>query len=618
MLAYLASKSQFILDAPTIENKVRDAVKLNLKIDVSRQEYESWRNSLGNAMSHVMGDPRIPDDAGIAIEYRLNGRRFRIDFLISGKDSNGAESLVIIELKQWTDIHVSELADHVRTFIGGGLRDTQHPSYQAWSYARHLSDFNEYVYESGMKVHALAYLHNCVSGDVVRGKQYSHLLSEAPVFISGEVSDVKDSISEHIKNGSGTEILKRIEAAPIRPSKPLAEAVGSMLKGIAEFVLVDEQKSILEKILTAATRSQVEKKQVLIIHGGPGTGKSVVAINAMARLTALRKNVRYVTPNAAPRAVFEAKLEDALPAGSIRSLFSGSASYVGTPTDTFDVLIIDEAHRLKLRSQYAKGGVNQISEVINAARTCVFFIDEDQRVTWQDIGEVEAIESFAISSGAEVEHLELTSQFRCGGSDDYLVWLDNALGIREDDLSYFTTRNFDFQIFDDPSDLHNKIRELNEKNNRSRMVAGYCWDWVSRKDRNNHDIVFPGFRYEADWNLTSHGSKWIIEPDSVREVGCIHTCQGLELDYVGVIIGPDIVWRDGVVQTDPLARAKSDRSLHGYKKACSIDKVAADRKASDIIRNTYRTLLSRGMKGCYVYIADAESAAYFRKILESR
>ena len=299
----------------------------------------------------------------------------------------------------------------------------------------------------------------------------------------------------------------------------------------------------------------------------------------------------------------------------IKEIFSGSAAYAGIKKDSYDVLIVDEAHRLKLRSQYAKGGVNQIREIIQAARTSVFFIDEAQKVTWKDIGEISSIEEFAVEAGAEIEHLELTSQFRCGGSDDYMAWLDNALGVRIEVDSYFSPGKFDFKIVDSPTELHELIKEKNKVNNKSRVVAGYCWEWVSRNDKHKSDIRFPEFSFEADWNLTAHGGKWIIHEESVKEIGCIHTCQGLELDYVGVIIGPDLHVSGANLVTDPAARAKSDKSLNGYKKALGIDPIAATQKADEIIRNTYRTLMTRGMKGCYVYFTDQATADYFKELL---
>jgi hypothetical protein len=615
VLAYLATKQQFLSDAPTIEDKVEAAVLSKLGIRVSPNEKSAWRNSLGNAMSHVARDSRIPDDAGVAIEYRLNGRRFRIDFMLSGRDAKGNESLVIIELKQWTDIQPSGLKDHVRTFVGRAVRDEHHPSYQAWSYSAHMQSYNEYIYSNSVQVAACAYLHNCDDPTVIKNDTYSEWLTDTPVFIKGEIEPLVQHVTSRLATGDGVSLLTRIDSSPIRPSKPLAEAVGNMLRGENEFVLIDDQKTVLESIIAAATKAQVDTKQVLIIDGGPGTGKSVIALNALSRLTSMRMNVRYVTPNAAPRAVFEEKLQQILSRQMLTGLFSGSGSYTSAPEDSFDMLVVDEAHRLKARHQYAKGGVNQIKEIIAASRASVFFIDEAQQVTWKDIGDIETIEGFARASGAEVQHFTLNSQFRCGGSDDYLVWLDDTLGIRNDEASYFSTGRYDFQVFDDPSKLHDMIREKNVETNKSRMVAGYCWNWVSRADRNKPDITFPEFRYKADWNLTEHGGTWIIEPDSVSQVGCIHTCQGLELDYVGVIIGPDLIFRNGKLVTDPTARAKSDKSLHGYKKAMVENEPAASKRVDAIIRNTYRTLMSRGMKGCYIYCTDTETANYFRQQL---
>lgn len=612
MLAYLATKEQFLLDAPFIEDLVKEQVKRKLGHNVGDSEYASWRNSLGNAMYHAMNTSEIPGNAGVAIEYRVNGRAFRIDFMLSGKNPAGVESLVIIELKQWTDIEFSDLTEHVRTFLGGGLRDTPHPSYQAWSYLSHLKMYNEYIYDSGVSVNACAYLHNCEDSTVINSSRYEEKLKEVPVFIKGERDQLRSVVTANISEGTGTDLLERIDAAVIRPSQQLADSVGSMLKGHEEFVLLDEQKTALEKIVKATNESLNGQKNVIIVKGGPGTGKSVVALNVLARLTGQRMNARYVTPNAAPRAVFEARLAGSLKGSQIRDLFSGSGKFTGLEVNEFDALIVDEAHRLKLRTQYSKGGDNQIREVIHASKTSIFFIDEAQKVTWKDIGEISEIEKFANNYDAKVIYLELNSQFRCSGSDDYMAWLDETLEVGAKSSHYFSPEKFDFQIFDNPLEMHNKIKEKNKVNNKSRVVAGYCWDWISQKRPDLKDITIDEFGYNATWNLTSDGSEWIISPKSVEEVGCIHTCQGLEVDYVGVIVGRDLVAIDGVLKTDPSARARSDASLKGYKKELKEDPIGAKLKADELIRNTYRTLMSRGMKGCYVYFVDEATSDYFK------
>ncbi len=616
MLAYLGTKSDFLRDAPVIEDKVRDAVKEKLNFNVGQSEYQSWRNSLGNAMSHVMRSNKIPEDAGIAIEYRLNGRRFRLDFVISGLDSQGKESLVIIELKQWTDIEYSDLEEHIRTALGGGIRDVTHPSYQVWSYKSHLELYNEYVYENGLVVDACAFLHNCKDGTVINSSRYENALRLAPVFFHGEHEKVQELIADRIHKGAGTSLLERVDQSLIRPSKQLADAVGSMLNGQEEFVLLDEQKTAFETIIRNARQVQSGGKKVLIIKGGPGTGKSVISINALAKLTSERMNVKYVTANAAPRDVFQAKLKGLVKGDSVKHLFGGSGSYTETPKDSMDVLIVDEAHRLRMKSGMFKNlGESQTKEIIHSSKLSVFFIDEAQKVTWSDVGEISRIKAYAARLGADVEMLELTSQFRCGGSDDYMAWLDDTLGLQNVPENYFSRDKFDFKIFDSVIDLHAEIKEKNKVNNKARMVAGYCWNWVSKKVPTSFDIELEQGDYRARWNLASYGNEWIINPKSVDEVGCIHTCQGLEVDYVGVIIGDDLEVLNGKLTTNPKGRAKSDKSLNGYVGERKSDPERADSKADELIRNTYRTLMSRGMKGCYVYFTKPEVKGYFEERL---
>ena len=309
MLAYLATKNQFLEDAPLIEDRVADAVKSQLGLRVSKSEYESWRNSLGNAMAHVMRTPLIPDDASVAVEYRLNGRKFRLDFVVAGKNAQGDEALVVIELKQWAEIEFSDLHEHVRTALGGGIHEVLHPSYQVWSYKSHLEQFNEYIYSNDVKVSACAYLHNCKNSNVISDSLYENALAQAPVFLHGDHKKLQELIGSQINTGADLDLMRRVDSSTIRPSKQLADAIGNMLHGQDEFVLIDEQKTVFEKIMNFSKKSLQGNKQVLIIKGGPGTGKSVISINALAALTKLQLNARYITANSAPRTVFQAKLK---------------------------------------------------------------------------------------------------------------------------------------------------------------------------------------------------------------------------------------------------------------------------------------------------------------------
>lgn len=159
-----------------------------------------------------------------------------------------------------------------------------------------------------------------------------------------------------------------------------------------------------------------------------------------------------------------------------------------------------------------------------------------------------------------------------------------------------------------------EIRKLNKGRNKSRLVAGYCWDWLSNKDKKAVDIVLDEGKYKRQWNFSDGGGPWIIAEESVSEIGCIHTCQGLELEYVGVIIGPDFVIRDGKVVTDFNARSSKDSSLKGIKGLAKKNPPEANRIADEIIKNTYRTLMTRGMKGCFLYCTDIETREYFKSI----
>lgn len=385
----------------------------------------------------------------------------------------------------------------------------------------------------------------------------------------------------------------------------------ALLKGSQEFVMIDDQKITYETALQLLNKT--DKKQVLIVQGGPGTGKSVVAINLLVEILNRGRNVQYVTKNAAPRAVYEAKLVGHMRKSQVSNLFVGSGKYHDARKNTFDALVVDEAHRLNEKSgMFQNLGENQVKEIINAARLAIFFVDESQKVTTKDIGTKEEILKWAEKADAEVTFLELSSQFRCNGSDGYLAWIDNTLQIRETANLLLDQEEYDFRVYDTATEMDAEIRKLNKGRNKSRLVAGYCWDWVSNKDKSALDIVLDNGKYKRQWNLSDGGGPWIIAEESVSEIGCIHTCQGLELEYVGVIIGPDLMIRNGKVVTDFKARSSKDSSLKGIKGLAKKNLPEAQRIADEIIKNTYRTLMTRGMKGCFVYCTDQETRDYFK------
>jgi len=616
MIIYQSDKSRFLSDVFTrdIEQVILNEFTQRTGRTVSRSEVRSWKESLV-AVARVVNDDSIPGDCGVAIEYGIPQTSKRIDFILSGTDPSHTEQLVIIELKQWQEAHKTDRDGIVRTRFAAGESDTNHPSYQAWSYASLLMNFNEAIYEGSVGLTPCAYLHNCEDAGALRDEFYAHYLKLAPIFLKGE--DEKESlrtfIKQHVRHGDRRSLLYRIENGRIRPSKGLIESLTGMLAGRQEFVLIDDQKIAYEKAIAVASKASTGEKQVVIIEGGPGTGKSVVAINLLVELTRRRLLAKYVTKNSAPRTVFESVLAGTHRKSQISNLFSGSGAFTETDVDVFDALVVDEAHRLNEKSGlYGNLGVNQIEELVRAALCSIFFLDEDQRVTFKDIGEREAIVRQAESVGAQVTTLELQSQFRCNGSNGYLAWLDNTLGIRPTANPLLDPREFDFRVFESPEVLRCEIVRLNKARNRARMVAGYCWDWTSRKRPEAADVVIPEYSFAMQWNLDRERNFFMVAPHSVEQIGCIHTCQGLEVDYIGVIVGPDVMVRDRAVVTRPEMRSKHDKSLSGYTRLLKTNPLEANRKADLIIKNTYRTLMTRGIKGCYVYFTDKATERFVR------
>lgn len=614
MIVYEADKKQFLFDNDhdDIEDVILNRYKAVTGKSVKGSEIQSWRGSLGD-VAKVLRDEAIPEDVGVAVELHIPQSAKRIDVTLTGKDNAGQKCAILIELKQWQTARATAKDAMVTTPLGGGLREVVHPSYQAWSYATLLEGFNEAVYAGGISIWPCAYLHNYMRDGSIDSDHYAGYLAKAPLFLKGseERNRLREFIKSHVGSGQGKAILHELANGRIRPSKALADALAGLLKARPEFVLIDEQKEIYEAALAAARTASPAQPRVVIIEGGPGTGKTVLAINLLVRLTGLGLVGKYVSKNAAPRKVYESRLAGSITRSKFGSMFSGSGSFFDAEKSDFDFLVVDEAHRLNEKSGlYGNLGENQVMELINASTCAIFFIDEDQRVTLNDVGSKRAIREFAQEKGATVEEYQLSSQFRCNGSDGYLAWLDHTLDIRRTANEVLDAAGYEFRVFDTADELHAAIEAKNSEN-KARVVAGYCWPWRSKKDTSAYDIEIGD--YKRKWNLDTDGSLWIVAPESIQQVGCIHTCQGLEVDFIGVIIGPDLIVRDGKVVTMPEARDRHDKSIRGYKTRLKTEGPHVKAEAALIIKNTYRTLMTRGMKGCYLFCTDAETREYFRQ-----
>ncbi|MEE0942659.1 MAG: DUF2075 domain-containing protein [Methanobrevibacter sp.] len=620
MIVYEATKAEFC--DSVLAGSITDEIEhiYLAKIGKSpKSQTRSWRNSMVY-MKNVLEDSEIPGDCGVAIEFTIPTTSKRIDFILTGLNKFEDDSVVIIELKQWDWAEKVEGKDGVvKTVLGGGIHETTHPSYQAWSYASLIKNFNQTVEEDEIDLYPCAYLHNYdfKEDDPLTDEIYRPYYDEAPLYGQRDIFKLREFIKKYIRYGDDGEILYRIENGKIRPSKRLQDTLYSMLKGNDEFVMIDEQKIAYEMAIEMARESYLDdKKRVLIVEGGPGTGKSVVAINLLVDMMKDEMNSCYVTKNTAPREVFYKKLKgEEFKVGWIKNIFKGSGTFIDSQMNDYDAIIVDEAHRLTEKTGFYKKGDNQIKEIINAGKFCVFFIDKYQRISIEDYGSIGEIKKFASEFDAKVKQIKLASQFRCNGSDGYLSWLNDVLELEETANFDGFDFDYDFRLVDSPAELKNLIFERNAKNNKSRLVAGYCWDWITDEKNNSevHDIVIDDF--SMSWNL-GNSKTWAIDDDSINEVGCIHTSQGLEFDYVGVIIGNDLRFDGEHVVTDFNMRAGTDRSLWGIKKMHDENPQQALELADEIIKNTYRTLMTRGMKGCYVYCEDMELQTYFEEKLE--
>ncbi|MFA5660030.1 MAG: DUF2075 domain-containing protein [Bacilli bacterium] len=619
MIVYSGTIAKFSSDVDNgiIAELIKSELRKRSIINNNESEFRAWDNSLLH-MKNVLDFNEINTDIRVAIEYQIPATSKRVDFIISGKDESDNSNVVIVELKQWEEAQRTSRKDIVTTFLAGSMRAVTHPSYQAYSYAKTIENYNEFVQNSEIQLYPCCFLHNFREEfrHELDNDLYKDILEVSPMYLKRDVLKLREFIKKYVSKSDNGEVLYQIDHGKIRPSKALQDAIVSMIAGNQEFYMIDEQKvvfSTVKKLVEDAIKTN--NKYTVIVEGGPGTGKSVIAINLLAEFKSMMVN--YVTKNAAPRNVYFNKMRQGnYKLNYVKNMFKGSGAYVDSKPNEFDCLVVDEAHRLNEKSgMFMNLGENQIREIINAARVSVFFIDEDQIVTTKDFGSILEIKKQAQRLGSKVfsgDDFKLTSQFRCNGSDGYIAFLDHLLGIRETANYDGFDLDYDIRVFDDPILMREELRNLNHINNKARMIAGYCYEWVT-KNKPTHQLydinLINGFK--AKWNFSST-STWAIDEDSFDEVGCIHTAQGLEFDYVGIIIGKDMRFEEGRVITDYKMRAKSDASLKGIKSSKNYE--LADR----IIRNTYKTLLSRGQKGCFIFCEDKALNDYIKERLMMR
>lgn len=578
---------------------------------VSVPEKRSWNNSL-RFMETVLRLARIPDDGGVLIEYNIPSTSKRIDFIVSGHDEKDNANFVIVELKQWETAEATEKEDIVVAYTGGGFREVAHPSYQAFSYKKYLMDMNEAIYSSNLNPFSCAYMHNFPrrNPEPLLNSQYMDIVEDTPVFFVEDTEKLKQFLQKYVGKGKGKEILYQIENGKIRPSRKFVEYVSSMFEGNEVYTLLDEQKVAHANIIRYA--STATEKTTIIVNGGPGTGKSVVAMNAFADLLESGKNIKFVAPNASFRTTIVGMLAKNTKhsAKRLNAIFSGSGSFFDAYPNEFDVLVVDEAHRLKKKGAYMYKGISQVEDVIKASLVNVFFIDDNQRIRPDDEGTVDTIKAVAGRHGSQVVEIELLAQFRCAGAEGFLNWVDHNLQIQETaNFDGWDGDTFEFAIVDDPHTLTNLITEKNTDGYKARLLAGFAWPWTGESDGNPNaeisDVEIQEHEFAMPWNSRRDQYTWAIDNTKVNQIGCVHTSQGLEFDYVGVIIGNDLRYNP---LTSEVYASYGDYYDSSGKKGLKENPA----ELTKLIKNIYKVLLSRGMKGCFVYCRDKNLQDYLR------
>jgi DUF2075 family protein len=602
-----------------IADRLRESFIHHFRYKPPQSEVSSWRNSLSR-IATAIGLAGLTDH-GVACEYQLPLTSRRLDVMVTGHNDDVRPMASIVELKQWDGAAPSDVKELVTVYLGGRPRETLHPSVQVGQYRQYLADTHEAFSDGRVGLRAASYLHNFMhdSESELYAPRHAGALALNPLFAGDEIDDLASWMRTELSGGNGILILESVLNGKYKPNKKLLSHTARMIKGHPAYILLDEQKVAFNSVLAGVAEAHASgKKSVVLIKGGPGTGKSVLAVNLVAELG----NAGYVTHHATGSRAFTTNLRKAV-GTKAAALFKYFNSYAGDNPDVIDVLILDEAHRLRVSSanQYtpvaSRSNRPQVDELIDAARVTVFFIDDLQVVRPGEIGSSELIRQAASRAGAQLKDFELEAQFRCAGSETFVSWVENTLGLkRTPDIIWESDQEFDLDIVESPEELGALIEHKNDQGNTARLVAGFCWPWSNPAADGSliDDVKVGGF--SRPWNARP-GSRvakgipkadlWATDAEGIRQVGCVYTAQGFEFDYVGVIVGRDLVYRpkEGWIGQPEFSRdsvvKKSAKDLARF---------------TELVKQTYRVLLTRGLKGCYVYFQDEQTRDFITSRIE--
>jgi DUF2075 family protein len=600
-----------------LENKIADQIGLSYERYYRRRvnpaEYRAWQQSF-NFLKNSFEYTGLSNNK-IIIEYELPYSTRRIDVLLFGRNHSENDSVVLIELKQWSNDSVEDCPTEGNIIVDYGRfkKEQAHPCLQVQGYHYDLKDFLTIFSERPeIALDSCAYCHNYSrtgNDPVLFYPKFKRSMAEFPVFAKEDAQALGTYLKDRLSEASGFEVFSRFVTSPIRPSKRLLEHTSEMINKQQVFNLIDDQIAAYNSIMHRAKQlSQTDKKSVVIVKGGPGTGKSVIALEVMGELMRKGKTVIHATGSSA----FTNTLRKLVGTRAQR-LFKFFNSFITTGPDSIDVLICDEAHRVRKssNSRYTRreerSNLPQIDELMRIAKLNIFFIDENQIVRPDEIGSVELIKEAANRFGireAEIAEFTLKTQFRCSGSDAYLQWLDKILGITDSEEFSFDAR-MQFKIFSDPSEMMENIRHRNfEKKNSARIVAGFCWPWSKPKPDGTlvNDVRIGDFA--MSWEKKDTFWKWATDDSGMEQVGTVYTAQGFEFDYIGVIFGNDLIYDNGQQEWKSVSQNSHDTQVKRNNPGLTRH-----------LQNVYRVLMSRAHRGVYVYFMNKETEQHFRNAL---
>ena len=618
---YDATQEQFFQDVRL--NKLADRMKENFEENSGRKvgesEYSSWVVT-GDKIKNLLESSEL-NDVYVSFEYQVPYTQKRIDCLLFGKSRSNNGIVVHIEMKQWQKVEALDIeGNFVETYTGGSNRKVAHPSQQVEGYHDYLMGFVEVFEEKKLDLMGCSYCPNYRKdiGEGLFNPTYKTLLEKYPVYTHDDVELLSKKLKELLSEGEGFEIFNKFMQSPIKPSKKLLESASKIVENASDFSLLNDQifaKNVIWDKIRKSEKS--DEKSVVIVKGGPGTGKTVIALHLLAELAAKNKSIFFSSKS---KSLIEA-IKHKINRKDAKLLFASLNPFIPSRVEKnqLDVLIVDEAHRIGKTSnhQFTKPAertdMPQVEQLIRCAKTSIFFIDDKQTIRFLEIGNTQLIKEAAEKYNCTVKEVELVSQFRCSGSDNYLDWLESVLGHSDDKQIFDVNKDdFDFKIFDSPQKLYNVIKQKDsEEGKTARITAGFCWDWSKKLDEDGNlinDVKIEDFQmpWETHGNIKPPEGfvrwyEWAYKPEGIKQVGCIYTAQGFEFDYVGVIVGEDIKYdkekdclignREGT--KDPILK-RSKENFDNY------------------VKNIYRVLMSRGMKGCYVYFVDKDVEKFFK------